>query len=147
MTRDDPGPHSNDPGPLGNDPGPIATGPVTKGHNISVGDVRGTGIIIGHGSSASVNQLSAQSDAAELLDELIQLLARDEGSVADAAGIRESAEVVKAELMEPSPRWRVVRSLLRGIAAGVAGVSVLAEVVNSIQVLVAQSGVNDQGRQ
>jgi hypothetical protein len=105
--------------------------------NISVGDVHGTGIVIGHGSSASVNQLTVQRDAATLLDEFIQLLARHESTVADAAGIGESAAAAKAELAEPSPRWPVVRGLLRGIAAGVAGVSVLAEAVNNIQALVA----------
>jgi hypothetical protein len=105
--------------------------------NISTGDIHGTGIVIGHGSSASVNQPPEQRDAAALLDEFIQLLARYGGSVADAASIRESAAAAKAELAEPSPRWQVVRGLLRGIAAGVAGVSVLAEAVNNIQALVA----------
>jgi|SRR5215831_3396709 len=103
---------------------------------INVGDVHGTGIVIGHGSSASVNQLPEQRDAAALLDEFIRLLARHEALVADAAGLRESAVAVKAELVEPSPRWQVVRGLLRGIGAGVAGVSVLAEAVNNIQALV-----------
>src|SRR4249919_319180 len=100
---------------------------------IKVGDVQGTGIVIGHGSSASVNQPSAQRDAAALLDEFIQLLERHQSSVADAAGVHESAVAAKAELAEPSPRWGVVRGLLRGIAAGVAGVSALADAVNSIQ--------------
>jgi hypothetical protein len=109
----------------------------SRASNISVGDVHGTGIVIGHRSSASVNQPSAQRDAATLLDEFIQLLASHEGSVADAVGLRESAAAAKAELAERSPRWQVVRGLLRGIAAGVAGVSVLAEAVNNIQALVA----------
>jgi hypothetical protein len=106
--------------------------------DINVGDVKGTGIVIGHGSSASVKlrERSTQRDAVTLLDEFIQLLARHESSVADAAGVRESAAVAKAELAEPSPRWQVVRGLLRGIAAGVAGVSALADAVNSIQTLV-----------
>ena len=109
----------------------------SRASNISVGDVHGTGIVIGHESSVSVNQLPAQRDAAVLLDEFIQMLARHEGSVTDAAGIRESAAAAQAELAEPSPRWQVVRGLLRGIAAGVAGVSALAEAVNNIQALVA----------
>ena len=105
--------------------------------NISTGDVHGAGIVIGHGSSASVNQPPKQRDAAALLDEFIQLLARYGGSVADAASIRESAAAAKAELAGPSPRWQVVRGMLRVIAAGVAGVSVLAEAVNNIQALIA----------
>jgi hypothetical protein len=106
---------------------------------INVGDVQGTGIVIGHESSASVKlrQPSAQPDAAALLDEFIRLLARHESSVADAAGVRESAAAAKAELAEPSPRWQVVRGLLKGIAAGVAGVSALADTVNKIQALIA----------
>lgn len=107
--------------------------------SINVGDVQGTGIVIGHGSSASVNldQTSVQRDAAVLLDEFIQLLASHESSVADAAGIHESAAAARAEVAEPSPRWQVVRGLLRGIAAGVASVSALAEAVNNIQALIA----------
>jgi hypothetical protein len=106
---------------------------------INVGDVQGTGIVIGHGSSASVkvHQPPAQPDVAALLDEFIGLLARHQDSVADAADIRESAATARAELAKPSPRWGVVRGLLKGIAAGVAGVSVLAEAVNNIQTLVA----------
>jgi hypothetical protein len=106
---------------------------------ITVGDVQGTGIVIGHKSSASVQlaQLPAQRDAAALLDEFIGLLARHQGSVADAAGIRESAAAARAELAEPSPKWQIVRGLLRGIAAGVADVTALAEAINTIQALVA----------
>jgi hypothetical protein len=106
---------------------------------INVGDVQGAGIVIGHRSSASVemHQPSVQRDAAVLLDEFIQLLASYESSVADAAGIRESAAAARAEVAEPSPRWHVVRGLLKGIAAGVASVSALAEAVNNIQAIVA----------
>jgi hypothetical protein len=106
---------------------------------ITVGDVQGTGIVIGHKSSASVElrQASPQRDAAALLDEFIRLLARHQSSVADAAGIRESAAAARAELAEPSPRWQVVRGLLRGISASVGGVSALAEAINRIQTLVA----------
>lgn len=106
---------------------------------INVGDVQGTGIVIGHGSSASVNlqQPAVQRDAAALLDEFIRLLANHESSVADAEDMRESAAAARAELAKPSPRWPIIRGLLRGIAAGVAGVSALAEAVNNIQTLVA----------
>lgn len=104
---------------------------------IHVGDVQGTGIVIGHGSSASVNQSAVGRDAAALLDEFIRLLANHESCVADAEDIRESVAAARAELTEPSPRWPIIRGLLRGIAAGVAGVSALAEAVNNIQILVA----------
>jgi hypothetical protein len=78
-----------------------------------------------------------QGDAAAMLDEFIRLLQIHQSSVADAADIRESAVAARAELAEPSPRWHIVRVLLRGIAAGVAGVSALAESINNIQALIA----------
>jgi hypothetical protein len=106
---------------------------------INVGDVYGTGIVIGHESSASVElrQPSEQRDVAVLLDEFILLLTRHENSVAHAADIRESAAAARAELAKPSPRWPVVRGLLKGIAAGVGSVSVLAGAVYNILALVA----------
>jgi hypothetical protein len=106
---------------------------------IDVGDVQGTGIVIGHGSHASINlhQQETQRDAAALLDEFIRLLAYHQSSVADAEGIHESAAAARAELAEPSPRWQIVRGLLRGIAASVVGVSTLAQAVSNIQEVVA----------
>lgn len=117
-----------------------------KGHQdrdrasgINVGDVQGIGIVIGHGSSSSVEQRqsSEQRDVAALLDEFILLLMRNENSVADAADIHESAVAARAELAKPSPKWGVVRGLLKGIAAGVASISVLAQAVDNILALVA----------
>jgi hypothetical protein len=107
--------------------------------SINVGDVQGTGIVIGHGSSASIelSQPSEQRDVAALLDEFILLLMRNQNYVADAADIHESAAAARDEVEKPSPRWGVVRGLLTGIAAGVASVSVLAEAVDNILALVA----------
>lgn len=133
---------SSDPEPRTGDPGPIETGSVAKrgsGGGITTGNVQGTGIVIGHGSRASgaPDQLSsAQHDAAAMLDEFIRLLDTHQSSVADAADIRESAAAARAELVEPSPRWHIVRGLLRGIAAGVTGVSALTEAINNIRALV-----------
>jgi hypothetical protein len=106
--------------------------------DIRAGDVQGAGIVIGHGSSASVQQSlpPSQCEAIALLDEFLRLLASHESSVADASGIRESAVAARTEVGEPSPRWPVVRGLLRGIAAGVAGVSALTGAINNIQALV-----------
>ncbi len=141
MARDDSGPPNN-PGPRTNDPGPIETGPVTKragGTGITVGDIRGTNVTIGHGSSASANlrQPSAQRDLVALFDEFIALLERHQNSVADAADIRESAVAARDELARRSPRWHVVRGLLMGIAASVADVSELAGAIDNIQAMVA----------
>lgn len=109
------------------------------GSSISVGDVEGTGIVIGHNSNASVTQFgpSVQGDVAALLDEFIQLFARYESTITDASGIHESMEAARVEVAAPSPRWPVVRGLLRGIAAGVTGVSALSEAIERIQALVA----------
>jgi hypothetical protein len=105
---------------------------------ISVGDIQGTGIVVGDGSSASVNlhQTSSQHEAATLLDEFIHLLQIHQDSVADSADILESAAAARAELVEPSPRWHIVKGLLKGVAAGVAGVSTLAEAINNIQTII-----------
>lgn len=105
---------------------------------IKVGDVKGTGIVIGHGSSAVVAQLpAAQIEAGELLDEVIQQLELHRESVPDPEGLLESAQDARSELAEPSPRWSVVRGLLRGVAAGVVGISTLAEAVDKVQALIA----------
>jgi hypothetical protein len=105
---------------------------------INVGNVEGAGIVIGHESSASVNlhQSSVQYNAAAMLDEFIRLLQIHQQSGADSADLRESAAAARDELTSLSPRWHIVKGLLRGIAAGVAGISALAEVINNIQALI-----------
>lgn len=109
-----------------------------QGSPITVGDVQGTGIVIGHGSSAVVTQWSAVlAEAAELLDEIIRRLELHHDSVPDPEGVLESAQAARSELAAPSPRWQVVRGLLRGVAAGVAGISALAEAVDKVQALIA----------
>jgi hypothetical protein len=106
---------------------------------IAVGDVRGTGIAIGHGSSAAVTQMqpAAQAEAAALLEEIIRQLALHPDCAADPAGALECAEAAQSELRAPSPRWRMVGTLLKRVATGAAGVSALAEAVSKVQALVA----------
>jgi len=109
-----------------------------QGSPITVGNVQGTGIVIGHESSAVVTQgASAQTEAAELLDEIIRQLELHLDSVPDPEGVLESAQAARSELAAPSPRWPVVRGLLRVVAAGVVGVSALAEAVDKVQTLIA----------
>jgi len=109
-----------------------------QGSPITVGDVEGTGIVIGHGSSAVVTQRSAAlAEAVELLDDIIRQLVLHQDSVPDPEGVLESAQAARSELAAPSPRWPVVRGLLRGVAAGVVGVSALAEAVDKVQTLIA----------
>jgi hypothetical protein len=105
---------------------------------ITVGDVQGVGIAIGHGSSAAVTQWSpARTEAVELLDELIRQLLMTQDSFEDGADLIESAKEARSELAAPSPRWPVVRGLLKGVAAGVAGIASLADAVDKIQALIA----------
>ena len=86
-----------------------------QGSPITVGDVEGTGIVIGHGSSAVVAQQSAAlAEAVELLDDIIRQLVLHQDSVPDPEGLLESAQEARSELAEPSPRWSVVRGLLPG---------------------------------
>lgn len=109
-----------------------------QGSRITVGNVQGTGIVIGHESSAVVAQLpAAQIKAVELLDEIIRQLELRHDSITDSEGVLESAQDARSELAEPSPRWSVVRSLLRGVAAGVVGISTLAGAVDKVQALIA----------
>lgn len=110
-----------------------------QGSPITVGDVQGTGIVIGHGSSAVVAQLpAAQIEAAELLDEIIRQLELHRDSITDPEGLLESAQAARSELAAPSPRWSVVRGLLRGVAAGVVGIATLADAVDKVLALIAR---------
>lgn len=107
-----------------------------------IGDVTGTGIVIGDGSSSSVvigQWLSpVQIELSRRLDEFMDLLAHHERSMDDAVGVRKSLMEAQREAGDPSPRWPIVRTLLRGIAASVNGVGVLTEAINNILVIVAR---------
>lgn len=108
------------------------------GSGISTGNVQGMGIVIGHGSSSSIQAETAeQREAIAKLEEFLRLLTSYESSVPDASDIRETVQAAKAEAGMPSPRWQVVRGLLRGIAAGVTGVSALSDAINNVLASVA----------
>jgi len=108
-----------------------------QGSPIKVGDVQGTGIVIGHGSSAVIQRPAALAETAELLDEIIRQLELHRDSITDPEGLLESAQDARSELAEPSPRWSVVRGLLRGVAAGVVGIATLTDAVDKVQALIA----------
>ena len=108
--------------------------------DIHTGDISGSsGIVIGHGSSASVGPARppAQQQTIDLLSGFVRLLDSFEGAVPDVSDVRDAAEAAKAEAEGPSPRWGVIRGLLKGIAAAVAGVASLTDAVRNIQDLVA----------
>jgi len=109
------------------------------GAGIRTGDISGSGIVIGHGSSASVGSAlpPAQRETIAMIDEFVRLLRSYEDSVPDASDICEAAAAAQAEAAKPSPRWGTVRGVLSGIAASVAGVSALTDAIRNIQDLVA----------
>lgn len=108
---------------------------------ISTGDVAGTGIVIGNGSSVNIGQSPepTQPELIRSLDELIALLGQYEGSIEDESGLRESIMEARREIGKPTPRWAVVRTLLRGIAAGVTGVAALTDAVGNILAIVSKA--------
>lgn len=104
-----------------------------------VGDVTGTGIVIGNHSSSSVitgQTLSPmQIELSRKLEEFIDLLASHESSVQDAPDVRQSLLKVQREVGVAEPRWGTVRKRLSGIAASVGGVAALTEAMNNILAL------------
>jgi len=105
---------------------------------ISTGDIKGVGIAVGPGSSASVklSQPAMPADLTTELDKFIRLLERYQNEMPDAPSVRESAMEVQSEIGRPSPRWAIVRTLVAGIKASVANVAALTEAINNIQILV-----------
>jgi hypothetical protein len=71
-----------------------------------------------------------------MLDQFIHLLQSHHDSVANSADILRTAETARDKLAEPSPRWHIVKGLLKRVAAAVAGVSALAEAINNIQTII-----------
>lgn len=111
----------------------------TPASNRWVGEVTGTGIVIGDNSSASVvmgqMQSSTQIELSQKLGDFIDLLARHEGSVEDATDVRKALLEAQREVAESAPRWPILRTLLRGIAVSVSGVTALTEAMNNILAL------------
>lgn len=108
---------------------------------VTVGDIQGSsGIVIGCGSSAAVNQpqSSAQEEVGALLDDFIRSLGIYIDSLDDAQGVYRSAETARAEIARPYPKWPAVRRLLTTIAASVAGVAALTDAISNMQAIVAR---------
>lgn len=106
---------------------------------IKVGDIENSyGVAIGEHNVVKVgySQPPEPSELAAAFERFLELLDSHKGFVEDAAGVRESAIEVKSEIEKPSPRLAIVRTLLAGIKASVAGVAALTEAINNIQVLV-----------
>jgi hypothetical protein len=112
------------------------TGKGDSGSSKSYGNItaQGTGIVIGDGSSAVVwhSPSPMQTELLRKLDDFMGLLARYEGSLEDASEVRESLMEAQREAAEPSPRWPVVRTLLRKIAVSVRRVATLTDAINGI---------------
>jgi hypothetical protein len=113
---------------IGNDSGSVS--------QFGLGDIKDNKgpVVVGNHSAiimgGSLTQV--QHDLLGKLDEFMGLLARHADSVEDAASVRESVEAVASEVRKPSPRWSIVRTLLRGVIGPVTGVAVLTEVINNV---------------
>lgn len=112
------------------------TGKDDSGNSVSYRNIRarGTGIVIGDGSSVVMGQSLSpmQSELLGKLDEFMDLLAHHEDLIEDASDVSESLMAAQREAAKPSPRWPVVRTMLRGIAASVSRVATLTDAINSI---------------
>lgn len=107
----------------------INVGNIENSYGVAIGDDN----VVKIGSSAAPPALS---DLHAALERLLELLDSHKDAVEDAAGVRESVIEAKCEIEKPSPRLSIVRTLLAGIKASVAGVATLTEAINNIQVLV-----------
>jgi hypothetical protein len=109
------------------------------GQNITVGDIKKSkGVAIGRNVSVSVNPppSPAREELIALLSAFIQSLGSYENTLSNSLAIRKEAAAARAEAERPSPRWGVIRSSLKGIAASVASVAALTDAINNLQALV-----------
>ncbi len=99
----------------------------------------GHGNVIGDNSSSRVNVhvTAPQQEALAALDEFIRKLDLYKNSVGDVHRVRQDALAARTEIAEPSPKRERIRSLLRGVAASVAGVAALSDLVNNVLSMVA----------
>jgi hypothetical protein len=102
-------------------------------------NISGHGNVIGNNSSSWVNVhvTAPQQEALAVLDEFIRKLDLYEKSISDVHRVRQGALAARTEIAEPLPKWERIRSLLRGVAASVAGVAALSDLVNNALSIVA----------
>ncbi|HTZ30561.1 MAG TPA: hypothetical protein VMC83_41620 [Streptosporangiaceae bacterium] len=118
------------------------SGEKQQATRISVGDIENSsGVAIGDNNIVRIESSAplALSGLAPALEDFLKLLDLHKDSVGDAADVRESAIAVKSEIGKPSPRLAIVRTLLAGIKASVAGVATLTEAISNIQVLLSHA--------
>ena len=82
--------------------------------------------------------MPAREELIALLNAFMQSLAAYENTLPNSPAVRAAAEAARAEAEKPSPRWRVIRSSLKGIAASVASVAALTDAINNLEALVAR---------
>lgn len=103
-------------------------------HSAKVRDVKGTGNVVAIESTVA-NSLSNPA-AAVALEDFLGLLNRHQSEVPEPAEIRRLLIALTDETRKKKPKRKVVRSLFEKLAAGVAGVAVLADAVTNIQAAV-----------
>jgi hypothetical protein len=106
------------------------TGPLTIiGHGNVVGDHSKSDVDISVTESGSEEALAA-------LDEFIRRLALYENSIRDSHRVWEDAMAARMEMAQAAPKWERVRSILKRVATGVAGIATLTDLINNALSLV-----------
>ncbi|HEY2279364.1 MAG TPA: hypothetical protein VGI00_13480 [Streptosporangiaceae bacterium] len=107
---------------------------------ITTGDITGTGIVVGHSSSSYVSRDETLSpvhrEVVAKLEEFIRLLDFNEALAEDPDEVRDLVNDAKEEAEKASPRWHVVRSLLKGTAASLTAGSALTQIIANIEKLI-----------
>jgi hypothetical protein len=110
-----------------------------QGSNFTVGDIsNSTGIAIGPGARASVNQRSTvnAAEVIAMLDNLARKVDVYAASLEDAADIQESLLDARSEASRATPRWYRVREVLEHVQPFLAGAKALSDIVDNIRALV-----------
>ncbi|HEY2519583.1 MAG TPA: hypothetical protein VGJ19_05695 [Streptosporangiaceae bacterium] len=105
---------------------------------ISTGDIQGTGIVVGHHSSAEVHQgaETGRDDVVVLLNEFLAKLNETDPPPANPENLRELAETARDLASEPKPKWHAVRSMVATIAEHLPKASALTIIISNVQSLI-----------
>jgi hypothetical protein len=103
-----------------------------EGSAIAVGDHASASIVSGPGQSADPAVEALRSELLKLVERL-RVIA---GELDDSDGVADTADEVESELAVPTPRWRRVLGLLRGVGPSVAALTGLANDVRTLETAV-----------
>lgn len=109
-----------------------------EGPSITTGNIEGTGIVVGHHSSASVQQSAGagRDDVVALLNKFLAELNEDGLPQGSQESLRELAETARDLASEPTPKWHAVRSMVATIADHLPKASALTIIITNVQTLI-----------